>query len=458
MAYDISELLNREEGTDLEFKGLFPEKQRLAEVLCAFANTAGGDLVIGASDQKPRRLTGLGDNEVIELEHKISSIAATSITPRIAPFVRIVNVDGKYILAVHVERGYQRPYEVVAGRSAGKVFVRVGSSTRQADPATIERLRLQSTGTSWDALPCPGLTLQELDDTVIEEFLRLRTEQRGIPRPSVSRDRWMKKMMFATEVTGRRLPTMAATLLFSSSPREILPQAGLEMARFQGAVPDEFLDKASVDAPIWKLYEASVDFLRKHLPTRARRTGRGRQERPAYPALAFREFMINALCHRSYEPGSGPVRLAIYDDIIEITNSGALPEGLDITDLGTGISVLRNPIVARAFNEIGLIEGWGTGIKVAMSQLAKHHLPPARIEMRGFFTQVSSVWAWPRDMKDEEVRIMQAVSTEGRITSAAVAEMFGVSDRTARVRLAALIKRGLLRKVGSTRSAAYVPA
>jgi predicted HTH transcriptional regulator len=107
---------------------------------------------------------------------------------------------------------------------------------------------------------------------------------------------------------------------------------------------------------------------------------------------------------------------------------------------------------------MGLIEGWGTGIKLAMSQLAKHNLPPARIEMKGFFTQVSSVWAWPKEMKEEDVTIMRAVSSKGKIASAEVAEMFQVSDRTARTRLAALVKRGLLKKVGSTRSAVYVPA
>ena len=429
MAYDILELLNREEGTDLEFKSQFPEKQRLAEVLCAFANTAGGDLIIGVSDRMPRKVIGLVDTEVIELEHKISSIAANAITPRIAPFIRIANIKGSYALAVHVVQGYQRPYQVVGGRSAGKVFVRIGSSTRRADPATVQRLHLLSTGTSWDALPCPGLALQELDDAVIEEFLRLRTERRGIPRPSVPRDRWMKKMLFATETGGRLAPTMAAALIFSSSPREILPQAGLEMARFRGAAPDEFLDKASADGPVWKLYEKSVDFLRRHLPTHALRTAGGRKERLAYPELAFHEFMINALCHRSYEVGSGPVHLAIYDDIIEITNSGALPEGLDLTDLGTGISVLRNPVIARAFSEIGLIEGWGTGIKVAMTQLKNHNLPPARIEMKGFFTQVSSVWAWPQDMSDEEVRIMQVVSSKGKITSATVCARVSASSR-----------------------------
>jgi predicted HTH transcriptional regulator len=87
--------------------------------------------------------------------------------------------------------------------------------------------------------------------------------------------------------------------------------------------------------------------------------------------------------------------------------------------------------------------------------LARRNLPPAKIEIKGFFTQVSSVWSWPGDMNEEQVRIMQAVSAKGRMTSSKVAAMFRVSDRIARTRLAALTKRGLIRKEGSTRSAAY---
>lgn len=40
--------------------------------------------------------------------------------------------------------------------------------------------------------------------------------------------------------------------------------------------------------------------------------------------------MINALCHRSYEVGSGPIHLAIYDDIVEITNSGLFRKGSNL--------------------------------------------------------------------------------------------------------------------------------
>ena len=139
----------------------------------------------------------------------------------------------------------------------------------------------------------------------------------------------------------------AGVLLFHARPGEILPQVGLEMARFRGTRTGEFLDKSSVDLPAWKLYGEALTFIHKHLPVQAVREEKGRTERLAYSVLAFRELMINAVCHRSYEPGTGPVRLAVFDDLIEITNSGPLPEGLELSDLGTGISVLRNPILAR---------------------------------------------------------------------------------------------------------------
>ena len=193
----------------------------------------------------------------------------------------------------------------------------------------------------------------------------------------------------------------------------------------------------------------------KHIPLQAIRTDRGRIERPAYPVAAFREFMVNSLCHRSWEEGSGPVRLALFDDVIEITSSGTLPEGLELNDIGAGISVLRNPIIARAFNEIGLIEGWGTGIRLAQAELAEAKLPPAEVKLKGFFTQISSIWRWPSDLNPAQQEILELAAANRRVTAVQVADLLQVSDRTARNRLATLVTRGLLVKTGTTKSAQY---
>lgn len=456
MSTKLAELLAQDEGVSLEFKQAFPEKRDLAATLCAFANTAGGELVIGVCDGRPRRVVGIPETEAIDLEQRLASIAATGISPCVIPLIRLVNIEDRCVLSARVEQGYQRPYQVTSGPEAGRTFVRIGSSTRRADAATVERLRLQSRGLSWDILPCHDLRLSDLDESQIETFLQRRFERRAIPRPEIPLARWLQKARFAADGAAGAVPTMAGILLFHPHPGEVLPQAGLEMARFRGTDADEFLDKHSADAPAWRLYDEALIFFRRHMPTHARRDVEGRTERSAYPELAFREFMINALCHRSYESGSGPVRLAIFDDIIEITNSGPLPEGLELADLGTGISVLRNPVLAKAFNELGLIEGWGTGIRQALRHLAAHLLPPAQIVEKGFFTQVSSAWRWPADLHPDEQRILELVSTSGVVTSRQVANCCDCSERTARNRLRSMSEHGLLRKTGATKGAAYV--
>lgn len=455
MTTKLPDLKHAHESATLEFKRVVPDHDDLAAALCALANTAGGDLIIGATDKIPRDVIGIDAADAVALEQKVCSIAATNISPPVIPFIRAFNVDGKCLLAIHVEQGYQRPYAITAGRHRDQVFVRIGASTRRADAPTVQRLRLQSSGLSWDRLPCPQAEITDLDKTVIASFISTRKERRQIPPPAMSHEKWLQKMMYATDSGARLVPTMAGVLLFHPAPASILPQAGLEMARFEHTSAKHFLDKQSKDRPIWQLYDEALAFLRKHVSVAASRTASARVERLSYPPVAFRELMVNALCHRSWEEGTGPVRLAIFDDVIEITSAGALPEGLELDDIGTGISVLRNPVIARAFNELGLIEGWGTGIQIAQTELAGHKLPPAVFRQKGFFTQVSSVWRWSADLAMNERLILENAAANGGVSSVQVAQWCECGERTARNYLSNLVARGFLRKSGITKKVQY---
>jgi ATP-dependent DNA helicase RecG len=88
--------------------------------------------------------------------------------------------------------------------------------------------------------------------------------------------------------------------------------------------------------------------MRRHIDTAAPRTASARSETSVYPEVAFREFMINALCHRAFEMNTGSIRCAVFDDTIQITNPGTFPDGLELGDIGSGISVIRNPIISSS--------------------------------------------------------------------------------------------------------------
>ncbi|MBI3924540.1 MAG: hypothetical protein HY319_03290 [Armatimonadetes bacterium] len=127
-------------------------------------------------------------------------------------------------------------------------------------------------------------------------------------------------------------------------------------------------------------------FLTRHLPV-AGRLQPGvfeRYDEPLFPTLALREALVNALCHRDYSAPGGSISLAIYDDRLEITNEGRLPEGLRVEDLKLDHpSRPRNPLIARAFYLRKLVEEWGRGTLQIVELCTKAGHPEPEFEEVG---------------------------------------------------------------------------
>jgi len=67
--------------------------------------------------------------------------------------------------------------------------------------------------------------------------------------------------------------------------------------------------------------------------------------------------VVNAVIHADYAQRGAPIRLAIFDDRLEVENPGLLPFGLTLEDLPRGISGLRNRVNGRTFHALGLSNG-----------------------------------------------------------------------------------------------------
>jgi len=89
--------------------------------------------------------------------------------------------------------------------------------------------------------------------------------------------------------------------------------------------------------------------------------GARRRDLPLLAPAALREAVVNAVVHADYSQSGSPIRVAVFDDRIEIENPGLLPFGLTIEEIQRGASKLRNRVIGRVFHELGLIEQWGSG-------------------------------------------------------------------------------------------------
>ena len=168
----INTLLQQNESKTLEFKQDLSSPRGALKTLVAFANSAGGRLVLGVSDDK--RIIGVTDP--LAEEERICSLISDSIEPRLAPSVELVSVQDKTLLIIEVFPSGLRPHFIKAVGPQNGVLIRLGSSNRQAGPDLIAELHRSSQGVVFDELPMPELDKNALDLDTAQELFGQRRE------------------------------------------------------------------------------------------------------------------------------------------------------------------------------------------------------------------------------------------------------------------------------------------
>ncbi|MYC62808.1 MAG: hypothetical protein F4X16_08225 [Caldilineaceae bacterium SB0661_bin_34] len=89
--------------------------------------------------------------------------------------------------------------------------------------------------------------------------------------------------------------------------------------------------------------------------------------------------------HRDWFIDGANVFVEIYTDRIEVVSPGSLPQGLQLTDLGSR-SIRRNALIADLLHHIDFIEKAGTGIRRIRNEVRAQGSPEPKFEANGFFT------------------------------------------------------------------------
>lgn len=95
---EIKKLLKEPESKTLEYKRDLSSMDSILKTIVAFANTAGGILIIGKSSRS--ELIGIKD--IFREEEKLANSIADNIRPTILAEIEIATIDGKDILIVKV--------------------------------------------------------------------------------------------------------------------------------------------------------------------------------------------------------------------------------------------------------------------------------------------------------------------------------------------------------------------
>ncbi len=133
--------LKREESIDLDYKSNWPSD--LEKVICSFANTQGGIILIGVDEEEKTRKPKLPINgiegEKSSIYQRVMNIASDGIYPPISPEVRICelsNQENKFVVLIRI-----LPSRLMHSTDRRRrIYVRVADNSRGYDLASVSDL------------------------------------------------------------------------------------------------------------------------------------------------------------------------------------------------------------------------------------------------------------------------------------------------------------------------------
>ena len=383
MKIDNLEILNGliagAEGGTVEFKETTGQLERGMETLCAFLNGTGGTVLFGVTDKGKiigQEVSDKTKRDIAETIRRIEPFATIDIS-----YTDIPGTNKSVIALSAEEQRYMRPFTY-----KGRAYQRIESVTSAMPQGIYNLLVMQRGGTyAWDSMQNPGLKISDLDETAILGAVRGGIRGGRLPEGSMQED--VRTILEKFDLLNDGKLNNASVVLFGRNFYHY-PQCLLRLARFKGTTKDEFLDNQRVTGNIFNLLDAAMAFFFKHLSLSGKIEGLYREEELNVPYKALRECCINAFAHRVYHRPGSSVGIAIYDDRVEIENSGTFPPDITIEKLlGGHNSEPQNLIVANVLYKSAVLESWGRGIALMVNECRRVGIPDPE-----FHTDGNAVW------------------------------------------------------------------
>lgn len=453
---DITRLIEQPESRTLEFKRDLSSLTPILKTIVAFANTAGGTLIIGRDSDGDL----FGINDVFKAEERLSSTIADNIRPQILPEIEIVTIRGKNLLVIKVAH-WKGPFYLKKDGIPKGVYIRLGSTSRLAGPDFVTELQRSAAQGTYDQQPAPDASIDSLDENQCGRLFQKIDKK-------IDQEK-LQSLGVLVRSANRLVPSIGGLLLFGKEQEDMR----IACARFAGNDKEVFLDRYEIKGTILDAIEEVPKFIARNTRLAAEIKQIKRRDIPEYSQIAIREALINALAHCDYSITGSRIQIAIFNDRLEIQNPGMFPFGFTLDDFKSGVSRIRNKVIARVFHELNFMEEWGSGYKRILAACQKEGYPEPKWEELGsairvvFYPHSQASVAHKkaghpigsRDLSDRQSAILKLFEISGE--SLSFQQIFAklspaVSMRTLRYDLAQLKEAGVLTPKGKARAQVWI--
>ncbi len=442
-----------EESQQVEFKREYTED--IKRTVIAFANGIGGKIYIGINDDGSVR----GVEDVDEVTTQVMNNLRDAIRPDVMMFVGIRSevMEGKSILCLTVEQGTARPYYL---RSKGVrpegVLVRQGVATVHASEGAIIAMIKETTGDSFE------------NNRARNQQLTFDVATSVFDKAGILFEEAQKKTLGLIGSDGTY--TNLALLLSDQCEHTI------KVARFRGNKKTEIRARKEFGGSLFAQMMGVKEFIDEYNYVGSKIGELRRVDQYDYPIDAIREALLNAIVHREYGL-TGSTLVSLYDDRLEIITLGGLVNSISFEEILLGVSLTRNPKLAKVFYRVGLVEAYGIGLRRIFDDYSDHTVEPKLdvtpnafkitlpnvnyqepVEIDDFLATSRVDWMGSAVTDPRKLKVLELLKAKGRIVRPDVDELLHISQSASSTLIREMLSAGYIRKAGSGRLVHYVLA
>ncbi len=354
---------------------------RLFDTLSSFSNQDDGGIIIFGIDEKDNfAIKGVYDAQ--DLQKKVTE-QCKQMEPAVRALFTMCEIGEKILVSAEIP-GVDVSDRPVFYKGVGRIkgsYIRVGESDEPMSEYEIYSYEAFRKRIRDDIRIVEGAKIQLFDEKRMAEYLsRVKSERRNLA-DNVSDDEILELM----GVTSDGTPTLAGLITFSKYPQTYFPQLcitavalpGTEMGE-TGTDGERFIDNKRITGAIPDMLEEAVEFVRTNSRTKTIIDDNGKRvDKNEYPIKAVREAILNALVHRDYSiyTENTPIRIEMYRDRMEVTNSGGLYGKISIDALGKVHPETRNAALANMLELLNITENRYSGIPTMRREFLNASLP-----------------------------------------------------------------------------------
>lgn len=396
------------------------------KTVSAFANYQGGTIKFGIRDNG--EVVGIHNPKeaCLVIENTIND----SIHPQVDFLLQVT--EDTNVIVLTVKKGLDTPYFYKS-----KAYKRNDSSTVEVESYELRRLILEGQNTTYESLPA------ETQDVTFHYLERSLMTQMSIK--SLTDDILITLGLYKKDEGFNR----AAELLSDENTL-----FGIDVVRFGESI-NIILDRESFTGiSILEQYDKAMTMYRRYYQYEEIK-GALRERVQKIPEEAFREAIANAIIHRAWDINAH-IRVALYDERIEILSPGGLPDGMTKQEYLEGqISILRNPIIGNVFFRLHHIERFGTGVKRITNAYSGSKVKPIFEVFENSIQVVLPVMQKEFPFSPDETLVYDSLVRNRSLSSSEVAEHTGFGKTKVIKLLKLLAGQGYIKIEGEGRGTKY---